>query len=491
MEKLEHIIQRAQQGDRKASGQLYTVCQGSLRALCLRYVHNEAVADDLLHDSFVLIFSRIGELKDTSKAEAWMKTVTRNVALLYLRECQRQPTLPLSEAGKTLAVTAAERSPVTYDDILRMVDSLPEGYRQVFRLSVLEGLSHQQIADMLHIDPHSSSSQLYRARVALRRMLRPLLLLLFVALLPLAHYLHRRHSEPAPWSEATRRAVTPAPVRQTASVPDDAGDAPVRQVIQPTTEKTPNVAVVQTQKVAADTSAAVSQVPEPELHHVGQVADRAARQTAHHSGPRSGGTRWTLALAYSGFSNKSNLQLPHADTQTNTGFTDSLTHHRLPLTLSLSLHYQLSDHWQVGTGLQYTLLKTETRLGTSNTALHKNQTVQYLGIPVSISWHHPLGRCLQVYSSAGLTLHLPLRSTVERVYMLDGHPVDPATVRLHPGVQWSVDFGLGAEYRVLPHVGVFVEPALHHYFDSHSGVETWNTAHPLTFSLPVGLRLSW
>ena len=80
---LQQIAERCQQGDREAFSKLYTVMRQPLRTVCLRYVANEAVADDLLHDAFLLIITKIGELKDTTRVEAWMTMVMRRVALLY------------------------------------------------------------------------------------------------------------------------------------------------------------------------------------------------------------------------------------------------------------------------------------------------------------------------------------------------------------------------------------------------------------------------
>ena len=117
--------------------------------------------------------------------------------------------------------------------------------------------------------------------------------------------------------------------------------------------------------------------------------------------------------------------------------------------------------------------------------------VQYLGIPLSWSWKEPLSRQLTVYATGTLALHLPLHSTTESVWMLNGQPVDPTTTHLHPGVQWSVGLGLGIRYQLAPHISLFAEPRLHHYFNNGSGVETWNTAHPITFSLPFGLQITW
>ena len=179
---LREIAGRCQKGDREAFALLYTATCQQLRAVCLRYVQNESVADDLVHDAFLLIFSKIGELKDTARTEAWMKMVARRVALLYLRQQKQQRQVSLSSCAATslqsLTVENRAEPMLAFQEILTAVDALPEGYRRVFRLSVLEGMTHQEIAALLHIEPHSSSSQLYHAKALLRHWLRPMLLLL-------------------------------------------------------------------------------------------------------------------------------------------------------------------------------------------------------------------------------------------------------------------------------------------------------------------------
>ena len=192
---LQQIAERCQQGDREAFALLYTAMREPLRTLCLSFVKNEAVADDLLHDAFLLIFSKIGELKDTSCTEAWMKTVTRRVALLYLRQRHQQVPLSASPELTTFAVENNAEPSLVLQDVLAAVDDLPEGYRRVFRMSVFEGMSHQEIANLLHIEPHSSSSQLFHAKVLLRRWLRPLALLLLAVALPLSVYIWKQNDE--------------------------------------------------------------------------------------------------------------------------------------------------------------------------------------------------------------------------------------------------------------------------------------------------------
>lgn len=63
--------------------------------------------------------------------------------------------------------------------------------------------------------------------------------------------------------------------------------------------------------------------------------------------------------------------------------------------------------------------------------------------------------------------------------------------RLYPNVQWSVGMGVGMEYQIMPKVHFFVEPSLQHYFQDNSNIETWNTAHPLVPSVPLGLKVDF
>ena len=182
---IRQIVERCHQGDREAFGLLYDAMENRLRRVCRRYVADGSTVDDLVHDAFLLIFSKIDTLKDTAKAEAWMLAVTRNLALMYAEHRRNDPTVSFEEVRQPLAASAPSALPITYDEILHLVDVLPEGCQRVFRLSVFEGLSHQQIAALLNIEPHTSSSQLFRAKKLLRQALAVLLVCLLAVFLPI------------------------------------------------------------------------------------------------------------------------------------------------------------------------------------------------------------------------------------------------------------------------------------------------------------------
>ena len=167
------LIERCRQGDADALGELYKAYAQRMRGVCRRYISDEQAISDVLHDAFVIIFTSFDKLRDDRKAEAWMLSITRNVASKYKDHQAKATFVPLEEAEHLQnAEGESEVRGVPLEDVVQFVDRLPEGYGQVFRLSVFEGMTHKEIADMLGIEPHSSSSQLARAKKMLRKMMQ-------------------------------------------------------------------------------------------------------------------------------------------------------------------------------------------------------------------------------------------------------------------------------------------------------------------------------
>lgn len=514
MVKQVELIRRCQQGDREAMGRLYTAMHDELLSVCRRYVANNSVAEDLLHDAFLLIFSKIGELRSPLKADRWMRKVVKNVALLYAKKHNQVETVSIDEVGDAVMGEASGRGittePITYDELMHIVDTLPDGYRRVFRLSVLEGLSHQEIAELLNIEPHSSSSQLYRAKSMLRNSLGVLLLSLLVVVVPLEIYktmkrknivLNQNVVVGSVVGNASQRCTivgngsqrcTHAIVDEPSKYCNGADTLPEHCVpsVEDITEKSLAVIAEKNMEILNIDSILVGEEPAT----LGSVA-------------YCGDSRWHLSLAYSGLPNENSQSLPIGIEGTN-GPIDSTAHHRMPLTIGLDVSHQLNNRWSLNGGLRYTLLSSEFQMG--NTLLHidRSQHVRYLGLslgatyqlwPVvgNVSKRYDAGHFtkrrypLSVYTSASATCDLPLRSTVETTYVKGDKAVSSDNARLHPSTQWSLGAGLGAQYSLTPAVAFFVEPSLYYYIPTGDGIDSWRTEHPLTFSLPLGVRITF
>ena len=165
--KVDVNIDACKQGEREALGNLYKAYSDRLKRICLHYVADESTAEDILHDAFIIIFTSIKSLKDNSKLEGWMITIVRNLSLRFLQSTEKDD-IPLSSLGiEVLSEEDEEEKNIELELLLSAIELLPEGNREIFKLSVLDGLSHKEIGDLLGINPHSSSSQLARAKKTL------------------------------------------------------------------------------------------------------------------------------------------------------------------------------------------------------------------------------------------------------------------------------------------------------------------------------------
>ena len=142
--------------------------------LCMRYV-GAADAEDVLIDAFFKVFDKLDMYTGEGSFAGWVRRIVVNEALMHLRKRKRRPqtdelltTLPVADTR----YTAADR--LQADDILRLLEQLPDGYRTVFNLYVLEGYKHREIAEMLGISINTSKSQLILARKRMRDRLTEL-----------------------------------------------------------------------------------------------------------------------------------------------------------------------------------------------------------------------------------------------------------------------------------------------------------------------------
>ncbi|MES5135187.1 sigma-70 family RNA polymerase sigma factor [Prevotella amnii] len=182
-------IDACKNGDNEALGELYTTYAKRLLGVCRHYVKDDNVAEDILHDAFIIIFMSIQDLKDELKLEGWMVTIVRNLCLKYFQSTEKK-NIPLSCLDIEIKEEVREeQKSIELGLLLSAIESLPKGNREVFKLSVLDGLSHKEIGELLGINPHSSSSQLFRAKKMLRTMLiNYWMLLLLPILIPVYVY---------------------------------------------------------------------------------------------------------------------------------------------------------------------------------------------------------------------------------------------------------------------------------------------------------------
>ena len=496
---LTEIIRRCQGGDREAMGLLYTSMHDELLTVLHRYVADENTAGDLLHDAFLLIFTKIGDLRSPARARAWMRKVVKNVALLYVEKQRQQPTVPIDDVRKRVESVAAVPVPITYDELMKAIDALPKGCGQVFRLSVLEGLDHQQIAALLDIEPHTSSSQLYRARRLLRQSLRTLLVALLVAVVPATVYFLRRQpadTYPLPTNvaitpsakaveELGAKAVEPT-VGETGGVPSGTKRRTSITTI-PETSETANAIEIPTEKANEDhpeNGGAPTVVPPLETTTANAVVapDEETKEAPS-------GAVWGASLAYSGLPGGDLSALPYGVDGMNPA--DSTGRHRPPLTIALDLRFWLTPRLWMDGGLHYTLLSTDYQVGNTSLYYSGKQCLRYAGLRLGTGYQLLQRRHWSLYATASAQLELPLRSTLHTDYFKDSRLLLSESLRLKPNPQWTVAAGAGLQYDLTRQIGFFAEPSLQYHFHTGDGLNSWRTDHRLGLSLPLGIRISF
>jgi len=163
---LEKLINKCKRKDIKAQSEIYQLFSGKLFALCLKYSRNYQEAQDNLQNGFIIIFDKIEQYKYKGSFEGWLKRVIINTALQTYRE-KNVLNLVTEEIPEEVEIEIDEEQ-VSLDFLLKLIQELPDRYRMVFNLYVLDGYPHKEIANMLSISEGTSKSNLSRARVILR-----------------------------------------------------------------------------------------------------------------------------------------------------------------------------------------------------------------------------------------------------------------------------------------------------------------------------------
>ena len=136
--------------------------------VCRRYACDQAEAEDMLQEAFIKVFASLGQYRFEGPFEGWIRRITVHTALRILQKkriwftdiAKEAETLPSADIDVLAALSTGE--------LLNLIAALPDGYRAVFNLYVIEGYDHNEIAGLLEISPATSRSQLLKARRTLR-----------------------------------------------------------------------------------------------------------------------------------------------------------------------------------------------------------------------------------------------------------------------------------------------------------------------------------
>lgn len=166
------LIKGCKQGKAKYQKLLYELYAPKMLGVCARYFKNIDDAQDALQDGFVKIFSNIKAFREEGSFEGWIRRIMVNTSLnLHRKNLKHYYHIDISETESRIADKRMDFDHLEVQDMLKMIQSLPNGYRLVFNLYEIEGYSHKEIADELGVSVNTSKSQLLKARRKLREKL--------------------------------------------------------------------------------------------------------------------------------------------------------------------------------------------------------------------------------------------------------------------------------------------------------------------------------
>ena len=171
----DELIHLCQNEDPQAQQALYDRFAVKMFRTCFRYLKNEQDAEDVMISGFVKVFKNIHRFENRHKysLEAWIRRIMVNESLMLLRKNNQFNFVDEFPEIKSKD-TILPDSNLQAEDLYRIIRQLPNGYRTVFNLYVIEGYSHKEIAEQLGVSENTSKSQLSKAKAMLRRLLAPL-----------------------------------------------------------------------------------------------------------------------------------------------------------------------------------------------------------------------------------------------------------------------------------------------------------------------------
>jgi len=159
--------------DKKAQEAFYQQLAPKMYGVCLRFALDKDDAADILQDGFIRVFVHLKDFRGEGSLEGWVRRTIVNTAINYYNKKIKQGVkTDLDQVKDTNQTRSLVVENMSTRELLNMINELPDGYRTVFNLNIIEGYTHKEIGEMLGISENTSKSQLSRARASLQKRLK-------------------------------------------------------------------------------------------------------------------------------------------------------------------------------------------------------------------------------------------------------------------------------------------------------------------------------
>lgn len=159
--------------DKKAQRAFYLQLAPKMYGVCLRYASDGDDANDIMQEGFIRVFNHIKDFRGDGSLEGWVRRTMVNTAInFYRKRIKRGINADLKQVKGKADDKVYVIEKLAAEEIIELIKKLPDGYRTVFNLNIIEGYTHKEIGEMLNISENTSKSQLSRARASLQKMLQ-------------------------------------------------------------------------------------------------------------------------------------------------------------------------------------------------------------------------------------------------------------------------------------------------------------------------------
>ncbi len=512
------LVKLCQKGDKEAFGILYQTYLPLMQKIVAYYVHNEEVEWDILHDGFLIAFESINSLKNASKLESWLTSIMKNLALQHLKKESSIISIPLSDNALINEKENSQNySALSWDELNKIINSLPEGYGKVFRLALLDGLSHKEIGRLLGIAPHSSSSQLAHAKAKMRHLIikykAEIGVVSIIAIFALIWQYMINNEGNAPTGlnlqttnefktqDLTDPTKYEAIIHDTIDTKKPKIHVPMNSLIHNNIADEYNLKnIEESSKRDSIVNDSITTLNDT-INILKEVFDKEEliaeddiiiKRTHDHKD-------WTFSLAYAGSfgerdQNRYNIPIsndPTANSDDEIEVTEK-TRHYMPLVLGFSVNKVLTPSWSIETGLRYTYLRSDFLLESTIINRETIQRIHYIGIPLKLNYKISTFNGFSIYGQGGASLDIPVmgkRDIREISNVLDINNTEKS--HFTAPLQWSVEGGVGIQYNITPVFSIYAEPSFRYYFKPDSNIKTIRQEKPFEFTIPISVRLTW
>lgn len=478
---------------------IYRAYYRKMFGICVSYVHDQAIAEDLLQDAFIIIINKLPTLRDRTKLESWISTIVKNTCVNYLRKKSLFSNISVDIEQQKDDIddnVRQEEDTISYSTLMNMVEQLPDGYKKVFKLAVFEGYTHEEIAKLLDISPKTSSSQLSRAKKTLKSMILSYWSLALVSVVVFVSLLFALFlNKPLNDRNVLREESFSATIKQKTIEKNNIVN------INKINKINKNFNIIEEEKdvniFVEDTNCIESDLEEEEIEEYAKEEKVDFIKETPFGRDIIYNNTYTKKMddklisfnfsfipinqEFSAILSSMDDELLVSWNMENSIDLNIEKMYYKPISFNLIFEKAINRRFSAGLGLVYTFLRTEYLFEDEKI---RTDNVQYLGFKSQVAFHYYKNSRVDSYIALGGVAEWPIYHKTKLYFSKE-------TVKenLNAHCQFYGEVSFGFSINVGYGINVFAEPCLDYFFENKDDFETFRTKNRWDFNVPIGVRI--